>query len=529
MLNLSTTVLCILIWTVSSDFRCPKLEHMTPCRCKNETWWNNKVLSIVNCSDSDLQEVPDFSYLQSLKITKLLLNKNNISVLSDRSFNRVSVEEIDLSRNSIKTFENQTLSHLSGHLKKLVLKWDEIPLDRGLYFLHGLKELEELSLDSNFIENDKQYLPGNLFANLGLASLKKLSLQSCDIKNISADAFIGLETLEELDLRYNDLEEIPKAIFSLLNLKVLVLYGNNIIRLRNNTFIKLNKLEKLDLSANGISTIESGAFVGLEHSLKELLLHYTDLSTVPTSALQRLEHLTSLVLSRNRIHFVPESAFKGLVNLEMLELDNNPLVYYKEMFSGLENTLETLTIRGTGLTSLPKKSLMSLKKLSYLDVSFNNIGDLHDNALDGLNIKTIVLTNSNITKISPRAFTGLKNPVGLDLDHNSISNISFILEAEPCIFKYIDLTGNPVLCDCDTEKILNSGVIHYSLTGSCTMHTGSAYKLGSSLLISELTMLCNETTRMFWCHEAVQSHAVSKSELSSLTIFFIFIIFVISV
>lgn len=526
--TLEVLMCCLFLCMAACEFRCPGKIGITGCTCIHERWWNNEVRTIVNCSTANLEKIPNLSVLEKYEITHLILSNNNISEIYLRDFTDIIIKKIDISYNPIGNLDTDSASPLPRQLTTLVMKKSKISLSKGLYLLRGLDNLTELILDSNTIENESQILPDNIFKGLNLKSLKQLSLQSCEIGDISASAFIGLENLEELDLSYNYLEEIPEAIQKLPNLRKLFLHGNNIMQLQNNSFLGLRNLQDLNLNVNEISQIEIDAFKGLENSLKDLRLHYNNLNTIPSDALRKLRLLSFLMLSRNNIQFIPKNAFVGFSNLKMLELDSNDLIFYDEMFTGLENTLETLTLRETGLRLLPVKSFLPLNRLTDLDVSHNHIHSLSRGNIGYLKLKTIDLSHNAIGEIHSDVFAGITRTIDIDLDSNKIRNISFVLKVTPCAFNYIDVSENDIICDCDTEKIINSGIVlGVGPTGNCRIIDDSSeqeYKLGTSALSEALIEHCNKTERVFDCQNMELTPNVALINVSSISVLWLSII-----
>lgn len=115
----------------------------------------------------------------------------------------------------------------------------EIPsLER--FILQGMPALEELKLRGNIsnVEFD---------AFIDLVKLVDLDLSHCHIRQISMDAFFGLENVNRIDLSYNDLEYVPPGLFSLQvqkNLKEIILSKNRLTSLPNDFFKGLRTLNK---------------------------------------------------------------------------------------------------------------------------------------------------------------------------------------------------------------------------------------------------------------------------------------------
>lgn len=502
-MDVTDLLLCMFLFCVAmSEFPCPKQLQTTGCTCTRTIWWNNDNRTIVNCSMANLKSIPNFGISEQYEITQLILSNNNISDLSTSDFTDIIVKEMDLSWNPISRIHTD-LSPFPKHLHTLILRKSNLSVDTDMNIFRGLFNLTELILDFNALRNEEQVLPGKLFQELNLISLRKLSMQSCEIGEIHQNAFIGLEKLEELDLSYNYLEEVPGAVKVLSSLKKIILLGNNIMRLRSNSFNGLHSIVDLNLNVNEITYIDPDAFKGLENSVRDVRLHYNNLNTLPYEPLRKLKRLSFLVISRNNINSIPKNAFVGMSSLKILELDSNKLVFRSGMFAGLEHSLETLTLRDTGLTALPVTSLIPLRKLTDLDVSRNKISTLSRGDIGRLKLKTIDLSHNKVGYIQPDVFTGIGRTISLDLDNNKLSDISFVLNVTPCAFSYIDVSGNDIMCDCDTETIINSGiVVGVGPTGKCTLAndtSGHHYKLGASLLSRKLIERCNKTERVYDC------------------------------
>ena len=64
-----------------------------------------------------------------------------------------------------------------------------------------------------------------------------------------------LPHLQELDLSYNDLEQLPEEIRLLTNLRRLNLFGNRVSQTALINISRLPQLQELDLSYNGLKQL----------------------------------------------------------------------------------------------------------------------------------------------------------------------------------------------------------------------------------------------------------------------------------
>ena len=94
------------------------------------------------------------------------------------------------------------------------------------------------------------------------------------------------------------------------------------------------------MGLNPISTIEQGAFTGLDN-LQRLELSSTSLSSVQNGAFNGLGNLQILHLYRNQISSIESGGFEGLSSLESLQLyDNRITALTPGGFTGLAGLQE---------------------------------------------------------------------------------------------------------------------------------------------------------------------------------------------
>ncbi|MBD3229047.1 MAG: TIR domain-containing protein, partial [Candidatus Lokiarchaeota archaeon] len=201
----------------------------------------------------------------------------------------------------------------------------------------------------------------------------------------------NLISLKFLDLRFNRIEMLPDSIGNLKNLQVLSL-SNNLLTGIPNTIGELKKLKRCDLNDNMLSYLpksfgslnklkvlslwnnklgELKDTFGNLKSLKNLNLRGNELERLPES-FSNLESLEKLNISKNKLIELPES-FGTLKVLKHLFLNNNKLSNLPETMGNLNETLETLYLKGNEFKNIPA-IIWPLKKL----VNFNLDGDTLD-------------------------------------------------------------------------------------------------------------------------------------------------------
>ncbi|MEJ5263747.1 MAG: leucine-rich repeat domain-containing protein [Bacteroidales bacterium] len=115
-----------------------------------------------------------------------------------------------------------------------------------------------------------------------------------------------LKNLRELHLGFNRFKNIPKVIYHLPQLEVLTLEANEIQRI-DEEIVSLQQLKDLDLMANQITELPEN--IGELKNLSRLILAINQLSKLPDS-FSELENLTTLELWLNKFEELPEAVQK---------------------------------------------------------------------------------------------------------------------------------------------------------------------------------------------------------------------------
>lgn len=478
-------------------------------------------MKVVNCSHRSLTEIPDFSRLKDRTFHRLLLNNNNITAINRDDFNNISVREVVLRKNPMKRIRHDAFQEIRHVLEVLDLDSDRITIDEGLRFLDGLYKLKVLDLGYNRLRDRYEEFPSEIFAGLNLSSLTTLTLQALQITKIDDGAFSGLENLEQLDLSYNFISDIPSELRKLKNLEGLKLYSNELTSIKNNTFSGLTKLKKLLIGVNEITTesIELGAFNDLNNSIEEINLYQNPLYKVPSDVLRNLKNLKKLSLVKTNLENIENGSFVGEYKLEELHLDDNPGLNFEDegMFNGIEDSLQVLFIRRLKLEKLPQHVLQRLENLHYLDAAGNEIKKIDKHFFNGLRLSQIKLMWNQIRHVDHRAFKKFDKGVTLDLHSNDIRDISFILKVEECTFQEVYLTKNKIPCDCNVEKVLNSGLVSWQVVGECYIETEGTerwFSFGDESLKDHFGKVCNRTRPYASCFQSTSGSESANLKIS---------------
>ncbi|XP_061575902.1 leucine-rich repeat and fibronectin type III domain-containing protein 1-like protein [Cololabis saira] len=157
--------------------------------------------------------------------------------------------ELRLMDNFITTLRHRDFANMSS-LIHLTLSRNTISQIRP-YAFADLQDLHALHLDANRLTalDDSHFQ--------GLVNLRHLILANNQLHSISEGAFQDfLETLEDLDLSYNNLVDIPwDTVAQLASVNTLSLDHNLIENVPEGIFSNLHKLARLDMTSNKLKKI----------------------------------------------------------------------------------------------------------------------------------------------------------------------------------------------------------------------------------------------------------------------------------
>lgn len=273
--------------------------------------------------------------------------------------------------------EAETLEDLRHftHLKKLTVTGRSID---SLSFLAAMTQLEELDLTGCT-------LPEELGSIAAVASLKKLSLESCNLSTIAElEKAIGLT---HLDLSSNAIGDIS-VLANMPQLTVLDLSHNAVTDLTPISGLSL--LSELDLSYNSVSSVAPAALC-----LELRKLDVTSNTISDLSPMKTLNKLTHFYGGYNNLTDV--SVLAGCPGLTELNVSNNHLVD----ISGLS----------------------VLTALQRFDFSYNDVEVLPafptDCALVEINGEHNFMTDISV-------LGGMPNLTHVYMDYNNLTDISFL-------------------------------------------------------------------------------------------------------
>ncbi|XP_026749119.2 toll-like receptor 3 [Galleria mellonella] len=421
----------------------------------------------LDLSYQQVTSIEDYAFFGLEKIEELLLNHNNIGILSEKSFKSLhSLVHLDLSNNKITSIEFNKEDLVS--LRSLMLRNNYLTQIKYEYYSH-LNSLRVLDLSNNNISS----LQSKAFKSLR-------DLISFEIHNnplsgaLQEGTFDGLNSLPSLDISGSQLTIIKNESFNgMSQLKDLNISHSNISAVEYNTFSHTGAVESLDLSYNAIVkfTINSTEL----KNLRTLFLSNNRIKSMFSYSFQGLVGLTTINLAHNEIQIIDSGSFFDQPKLMELDLSYNSKLNFKTSLiqnnkqlydlnlSGIrtkieyENngnslTLKKLYIAQCDIKNVTKLNLQLLPYIKYLDLNNNTIQKLDSHAFSKLNYLNILdLSYNLITYIQPGSFKDNIHLQWLNISHNSLTTLTYGILRGLSYLSTLDISYN-YINDLESER-----------------------------------------------------------------------------
>ncbi|XP_046370074.2 toll-like receptor 2 [Haliotis rufescens] len=303
---------------------------------------------------------------------------------------------------------------------------------------HGTKltyipRLPEFTTDVDFSGNFLPNMSSKTFKNIKSLKLKRLTLKSNRIRSMSADSFIHLSTLTELNLDYNSFSGMSLA-GTFPTLSHLPLVKLSLVRLKLNDsriFHQLHSytIKSIDLDRNDFKSYNQTDFSGL-FNIQNLSLAYNFIREV------NLAYTPSLLVLNLKDNLIPTLPNFCLTNgsffpgLGKLKLDHNYI--YQPLEGRYIQCLKNLVVfsaNNNHLEAIKPNSFSEMPALTYIILRNLGGGNLYIDkyAFNNSKIEYISLTSSGIhfkRQVHKDAFKGCPNLQSVDVSFNHFSNTS---------------------------------------------------------------------------------------------------------
>ncbi|XP_067130980.1 insulin-like growth factor-binding protein complex acid labile subunit [Centruroides vittatus] len=382
---------------------------------------NVQEITFTDCFLSEIDfGIFTFGYeIERIKITYETYEHNKN--FESASFNNMSsLRSVEIRNMRTSDLLNLTFRNVPS-LTSLKIVWYNFTLFPNRPF-RELINLSELYITSGKLK----VLPEDLFYNL--YNLTKLDLTNNEIESIHLLVFRHLVRLEYLDLKLNRIKDLPSDMLKgLSNLRIFSIYGNRrLSKIPSELFKKLHNLTKFDARGCSFSSLEEDVFSDLIN-LKFLDLDSNRIGHLSPNLLRNNKLLTRFTCWRNEILTLPTGIFRGLSELQLLNLKGNRLGNLPEdVFQNL-SSLQILDLsqnRLTFLTFLQGNIFLPLTNLTYLSLSENKLTKLTGKRPFGSSkhLRTVSLKNAGLTQWPVVNWTEY-NLTKVDLSNNHFETV----------------------------------------------------------------------------------------------------------
>jgi Leucine-rich repeat (LRR) protein len=399
------------------------------------------------------------------------LENNQINeISSDFSGNsNLNLSTIILSRNQLSIIESHTFRDLP-HLENIALYLNQIDSIQK-YAFKNLTKLKTVILSKNYIT----HIEKSAFHNLSDSSPSlTVLLDENQLKCFSTDIFSGmghekdaLKGVLYINVSHNEIRQLSSCSVEGPN-KINNNNNNNTVSDDHQPKQTLN-IRVLDLSFNLISNIPNQFANTICGALHSLHLNHNKLSSLPIATMHFCTQLQILILDNNLIteninHF-NETCSSDLQVLSLRHNKINSLFEFVPIFNQMKN-LRVLDLSYNSITILPQNAFLGTKigrllltnnklrnieidyetkldfenncfgvkpTLKYFDLSHNYFSSVPIEVMSCENLIELSLTNNLIQELAERSLTKFIRLLVLDLSNNPIKKIgnkSFILSLQ---------------------------------------------------------------------------------------------------
>ncbi|XP_005104315.1 toll-like receptor 13 [Aplysia californica] len=284
----------------------PGLSLASETKCIKGCWCESSDTDVsVQCTNFPGDSVPS--------LTSLDLASKNVSLMLDQpGLKKVARKDLQVGGKLIRVtivgspelvYDVDAFSDSASTLTSLDLDVGDYRFDQVFSVVSELGALEKLTLRCQGKAGDPILLTQPIVSGPVTQSLRELSIRSCEVKHVLAEALTGLDNLTGLSLPKNVLRDIPR-------------------------FLSTLPLTSVHLDTNRIAHPDLGQ---LPKTLKLLSLSDNGVITMSPYVAAELPNLASMDLSDNP-HFTPspstfEEYSRGFLNLARTNLDTLDILH----------------------------------------------------------------------------------------------------------------------------------------------------------------------------------------------------------
>lgn len=246
--------------------------------------------------------------------------------------------------------------------------------------------------------------------------------------------------------------------------------------IRASTFQTLKHLQVLDLSGNYISEVEPGALDGLSN-------------------------LTYLSLSGNPFSHLPDGLLCNLDEIRFLHLSSTGLRSIPNLFSnckmGGECSLEYLFMSKGKLSKIPEGSLLNMSRLTWLDLSGNDISAMPNRAFDGgTGLKVLNLSRNSLAYPLPDLCSTLPALEVLSLQDCGFHAWDHTRFQDCASLEDLDLSGNEIR-EVEGDFSVTAKLFKLNLSRNEIERIEPGFTLGNSSNLIQLDLSRNKLAEVY--------------------------------
>lgn len=291
-------------------------------------------------------------------------------------------------------------------------------------------------------------------------------------------------SIMHIDLSGNQIQKLHAALLQRFDRLIFLSLSNTMLTHFDLSMLKSHELIKLDLSQNDLKFLQNVRLLEVFKSLEELSIGSNKLENVQDLIQHVHPSIVKLDLNGNPVGPVNWLTFEWLTALNSLNLSNTMLMMVDfKAFEPLKN-LSSLDVSHNNLADVDFEMLSILNQLSHFSAAYchiKNASDViqhlqpsiealdlsgnHFESLDMLNslpnLKSLNLSDTNISSIDFSAFKNFTNLHILDISNNKLQTLRF----EPVTnrLNHLYLAGN------ELSEIKNFDQMHFGQLKSLTI------------------------------------------------------------
>lgn len=257
--------------------------------------------------------------------------------------------------------------------------------------LHFMLKGATILPDSICGQYKKVYLGNNRLKSFDCIiweGIEELDLSFNQVENLPK-VLMSCQKLHTINLRENALKEFPDILKELEGLRKLIISGNN-LEVTQDDVDGLQGVTFLDVSANTI-----------ELTVKGLLLSMPNLETLKLNAVKGTQNEQTFLAQIKHEHLL------------YLELNDNGILFFPDLSKC--NALREINLINNDIENIPAKRLNENAYISVLNLSFNKIESV--NLPVGLKIKKLNLAQNNLNDSSTIQLPGSCEIIDLSSNH----------------------------------------------------------------------------------------------------------------